>query len=81
MARPSKQMVWFIDARTARFGGCVTGIDPVAAAWSQPIQKTGRRLSVNFVKGSWPETTTLFTSSARANSSRLARLFQAADSR
>jgi hypothetical protein len=64
-------MVSFIDAMTATFGGCATGTEPVAAAWNQPIHKTGRKPSVNCVKGCKPETTTRCISSGRASSSLL----------
>jgi hypothetical protein len=54
-------MVSSIDAKTAMFGGCVTGTEPVAAAWNQLIQKTNRRPNDNCANAFRPETTTRCT--------------------
>jgi len=35
MARRANMMVSFTDVTTARSGGCVTGISPVAATWNR----------------------------------------------
>ena len=48
----------YIDAMTARSGGCAIGIVPVAAAWNRRIQKTGRTRTGNCANGCTPETTT-----------------------
>jgi hypothetical protein len=62
--------VLYIDAMTARFGGCATGTVPVAAAWNRRIQKTGRTRSGNCANGFTPETTTRSPQSVRASSLR-----------
>ena len=49
-------MALYTNEVTVRFGGCATGIKPVAAAWRQPTQKTGAKLNTDSATVWKPET-------------------------